>query len=70
MSIIPVCSSHCVWEKIQQAVYPPAGQKQGQTDPSGHQRRIETDSQAKQTSSQNSSSAIQERKSGFGDFYI
>lgn len=32
----------CVWERIQQALYPPAGTKQGHRDPSGHQQRTET----------------------------
>lgn len=53
MSIIPVWSSHCVWEKIKQAIYPPVGQKQGQRDPSGHQQRMKTECQAMQTCSQN-----------------
>lgn len=53
LSIIPVCSSLCVREKIKQALYSPAGQKQGQRDPSDHQQRMKTDSQAEHTCSQN-----------------
>lgn len=46
-----ICDNKCyscvifplyVWERIQQEVYPPAGTKQGQRDPSGHQQRTET----------------------------
>lgn len=56
--------------KLNKLFIQPAGQKQGQRDPSGHQRRTKTDSQASQTFSQNSYSTPQERKSGFGTFYI
>lgn len=45
ISIIPVQSSHCVCGRITQAVYAPAGLRQGQGDPSGHQQRMKTESQ-------------------------
>lgn len=45
ISIIPVQSSHCVCGRITEAVYAPAGLRQGQGDPSGHQQRMKTESQ-------------------------
>lgn len=45
ITTIPVQSSHCVCGRITQAVSAPAGLRQGQGDPSGHQERMKTESQ-------------------------